>query len=149
MSDHFWLTEEQLSRIEPFFPLSHGVARVDDRKVVSGIIHVIRNGLRWRDAPEVYGPHKTLYNRFIRWSRMGIFDVSVRPDRSAAHRESAIVSANDSGHYGFLDGASYKAALDRRREAVDLFSDDGIGHIGCPGGASICDECEPDFQMAA
>ena len=52
--------------------------------------------------------------------------VSVRPDRSAAHRGSAIVSANDSGHYGFLDGASYKAALDRRREAVDLFSDDGI-----------------------
>ena len=47
---------------------------VDDRKVVSGIIHVIRNGLRWRDAPEIYGPHKTLYNRFIRWSRMGIFD---------------------------------------------------------------------------
>ncbi len=79
----------------------------------------------------------------------GYFKVSVRPDRSAAHRESAIVSANDSGHYGFLDGASYKAALDRRREAVDLFSDDGIGHIGCPGGASICDECDPDFQMAA
>ena len=37
-------------------------------------IHVIRNGLRWRDAPEVYGPHKTLYNRFIRWSKMGVFD---------------------------------------------------------------------------
>jgi len=46
----------------------------DDRKVVSGIIHVIRNGLRWRDAPEIYGPHKTLYNRFIRWSKMGVFD---------------------------------------------------------------------------
>jgi putative transposase len=45
-----------------------------DRRVVSGIIHVIRNGLRWRDAPEVYGPHKTLYNRFVRWSRMGVFD---------------------------------------------------------------------------
>jgi len=74
MSDQFWLRKEQLARIEPYFPLSHGVPRVDDRKVVSGIIHVIRNGLRWRDAPEVYGPHKTLYNRFIRWSRMGIFD---------------------------------------------------------------------------
>jgi transposase len=74
MSDHFWLSEEQIARIEPFFPLSHGVPRVDDRKVVSGIIHVIRNGLRWRDAPAVYGPHKTLYNRFIRWSRMGVFD---------------------------------------------------------------------------
>ena len=74
MSDHFWLSEAQLERIEPYFPLSHGVPRVDDRRVVSGIIHVIRNGLRWRDAPEVYGPHKTLYNRFVRWSRMGVFD---------------------------------------------------------------------------
>ena len=74
MTDHFWLTEAQLSRLKPCFPRSHGVPRADDRKVVSGIIHVIRNGLRWRDAPEVYGPHKTLYNRFIRWSRMGVFD---------------------------------------------------------------------------
>lgn len=74
MSDQFWLSKEQLARIKPYFPLSHGVPRVDDRKVVSGIIHVIRNGLRWRDAPEVYGPHKTLYNRFIRWSKMGVFN---------------------------------------------------------------------------
>jgi len=74
MSDQFWLTEAQLSRMSPYFPLPHGVPRVDDRKVISGIIHVIRNGLRWRDAPEVYGPHKTLYNRFRRWSEMGVFD---------------------------------------------------------------------------
>lgn len=74
MLDHFWLNKEQLARIEPYFPLSHGVPRVDDRKVISGIIHVLRNGLRWRDAPEVFGPHKTLYNRFIRWSKMGVFD---------------------------------------------------------------------------
>ncbi len=57
MSDQFWLSEDQLARMEECFPLSHGVPRVDDRRVVSGIIHVIRNGLRWRDAPEVYGPH--------------------------------------------------------------------------------------------
>ena len=74
MSYQFWLNEEQIARIKPYFPLSHGVPRVDDRKVISGIIHVIRNGLRWRDAPAVYGPHKTLYNRFIRWSKMGVFD---------------------------------------------------------------------------
>jgi putative transposase len=74
MSDQFWLSPSQLKRIKPYFPLSHGVPRVDDRRVVSGIIHVIRNGLRWRDAPEAYGPHKTLYNRFVRWSRMGVFD---------------------------------------------------------------------------
>jgi len=74
MSDYFWLSKEQLARIKPYFPLSHGVPRVDDRKVISGIIHVLRNGLRWRDAPAVFGPHKTLYNRFIRWSKMGVFD---------------------------------------------------------------------------
>jgi len=74
MSDQFWLSKEQLARIKLYFPLSHGVPRVDDRKVISGIIHVIRNGLRWRDAPTVYGPHKTLYNRFIRWSKVGVFD---------------------------------------------------------------------------
>ncbi len=74
MADLFWLTEAQVARISPFFPLSQGVPRVDDQRVVSGIIHVIRNGLRWRDAPAEYGPRKTLYNRFIRWSRMGVFN---------------------------------------------------------------------------
>jgi putative transposase len=74
MRDLFWLTDDQMALIEPHFPLSHGIARVDDRKVLSGIVFVIRNGLRWRDAPLDYGPHKTLYNRFARWSLMGVFD---------------------------------------------------------------------------
>jgi putative transposase len=74
MSDLIWLSAAQMRRIKPYFPLSHGVARVDDRKVISGIIFVIRNGLRWRDAPKDYGPHKTIYNRFIRWSRLGVFN---------------------------------------------------------------------------
>ena len=74
MSDLIWLSEAQMRRIEPYFPLSHGVPRVDDRRIVSGIIFVIRNGLRWRDAPSDYGPHKTIYNRFVRWSRMGVFN---------------------------------------------------------------------------
>ena len=74
MSDLFWLSDKQMRRIEVHFPLPHGVPRVDDRKVVSGIIHVLRGGLRWRDAPADYGPHKTLYNRFVRWSRLGVFN---------------------------------------------------------------------------
>ena len=74
MSDLIWLSKAQMRLIEPYFPLSHGVPRVDDRRVVSGIIFVIRNGLRWRDAPKDYGPHKTIYNRFIRWSRLGVFN---------------------------------------------------------------------------
>ena len=74
MSDHFWLTQTQLDRIKPYFPLSHGVPRVDDLRVISRIIHVIKRGLQWLDAPVEYGPPKTLYNRFVRWSRMGVFD---------------------------------------------------------------------------
>jgi transposase len=74
MSDLIWLSRAQMRRIEPCFPLSHGVPRVDDRRIISGIIFVIRNGLRWRDAPQEYGPHKTIYNRFIRWSRLGVFN---------------------------------------------------------------------------
>jgi transposase len=74
MGDLFLLSERQMARISPFFPLAHGVPRVDDRRVVSGIVYVIRNGLQWKDAPKAYGPHKTLYNRFIRWSRLGVFD---------------------------------------------------------------------------
>lgn len=68
------LSDAQMRRIEPYFPLSHGVARVDDRRVLSGILFVLRNGLRWRDAPPAYGPHKTIYNRFVRWSRLGVFN---------------------------------------------------------------------------
>src|SRR6476660_7051481 len=74
MDDLFLLSEPQMARISPYFPLSHGVARVDDRRVVSGIVYVIRNGLMWKDAPRGYGPHKTLYNRFVRWSRAGVFE---------------------------------------------------------------------------
>ena len=74
MADLCRLATTQLRRIERYFPLAHGVPRVDDWRVVSGIIHVIRNGLRWRDAPSACGPHKTLYNCFVRWSRLGVFD---------------------------------------------------------------------------
>jgi len=74
MDDLFLLSDAQMRRITPFFPRSHGIPRVDDRLVISGIVFVIKNGLRWRDAPRDYGPHKTIYNRFVRWSRLGVFN---------------------------------------------------------------------------
>lgn len=74
MAEPFLLPEAQMRRIEPFFPLSHGRPRVDDRRVLSGIVYAIRNGLMWRDAPPAHGPHETLYNRFVRWSRMGVLN---------------------------------------------------------------------------
>ena len=70
----FLLSKAQMRRIEPFFPLPHGVPRVDDRRIVSAIIYVIKHGLMWRDAPKDYGPHKTICNRFIRWSRLRVFN---------------------------------------------------------------------------
>ena len=74
MGDLFLLSEGQMAPISPYFPLAHWVPRVDDRRVMCGIVYVIRNSVQWKDAPADYGPHKTLYNRFMRWSRMGVFD---------------------------------------------------------------------------
>jgi putative transposase len=68
-ADLFLLSQVQMPRIERYFPRSHGIARVDDRRIVSASVLVIKNGLCWRDAPRDYGPHKTIYNRFVRWSR--------------------------------------------------------------------------------
>ena len=62
-----------MARLQPYFPKSHGKPRVDDRRVLSVIVFVNRNGLRWRDALTDYGPHKTLYNRWKRWSEGGVF----------------------------------------------------------------------------
>jgi transposase len=74
-STGFWLTDEQFARLLPFLPTdTRGVARVDDRRVISGIIHVLQSGCRWRDAPAAYGPHKTLYNRFVRWAAKGVWE---------------------------------------------------------------------------
>lgn len=74
MADLIWLSDKQMELISPHFPRSHGIPRVDDRKTLSGIIFVIRNGIRWRDVPSEYGYPKTIYNRFIRWSKLGVFN---------------------------------------------------------------------------
>ena len=72
--DRFWLTDEQIATIEPHLPTNtRGKPRVDDRRVISGIIHVLKSGARWVDAPAEYGPTKTLYNRFVRWAAKGVW----------------------------------------------------------------------------
>jgi transposase len=73
MGNLFWLTEVQMKRFRLFRPKGHDVPRLDDRRVLSGIIFINRNGLRWCDAPKDYGPPKTLYNRWKRWGDKGIF----------------------------------------------------------------------------
>ena len=72
--DCFWLTEAQFSRLAPLLPSdTRGKPLVDDRRVISGIVHVLKSGGRWIDAPGVYGPYKTLYNRFVRWAAKGVW----------------------------------------------------------------------------
>ena len=67
MAQLLGLSAEQVDRIRPFFSKERGVKRVDDRKVLNGIIPVIQKGVRWVDAPAADGPHKNLYNRCRRW----------------------------------------------------------------------------------
>ena len=71
---HFWRTEAQFERIARHLPTDmRGVARVDDRWVIGGIIQALRSGRRWKDAPATYGPRKTLSNRFVRWTAKGVW----------------------------------------------------------------------------
>ena len=73
MTERFWLSDTQWSAIEPLLPQLGGKPRVDDRRVISGILHRFREGLRWRTIPAEYGPRTTLFNRFDRWSERGLW----------------------------------------------------------------------------
>ena len=112
MTEMILLSDAQMARISPFFPLSHGIPRVDDRRVISGIIFVIRNGLRWRDVPPSYGPHKTIYNRFIRWSELGVFGrifLELARKQAAARPDS--------------EASKLNALTSRERQTVDALMD--------------------------
>ena len=76
MTDFFWFSDAQWARIAPLLPTgTRGMARVDDRRVLSGIVHALQSGGRWGDCPEhVYGPKKTLYNRFVRWAERDVWE---------------------------------------------------------------------------
>lgn len=75
MADLFWFSDAQWARIEPLLPKNtRRLKRVDDRRVLSGIVHVLKTGCRWCDLPAEYGPKKTIYNRFVRWAERGIWE---------------------------------------------------------------------------
>ncbi len=104
MAGEFWLDDRQWAAIEPLLPKNQpGAHRKDDRRILSGIIHVLKVGCRWQDCPPLYGPPTTIYNRFHRWARRGLWRrlfealVSVSPDdiqiidstTAKAHRSAA------------------------------------------------------------
>lgn len=93
----FWLSDEQWSRIEPHLPTDvRGIERQDDRRVISGIVHVLKSGCRWCDCPPEYGPSTTIYNRFARWAKRGIWEKLFR--HLAGNGRSSDIQMIDSTH---------------------------------------------------
>jgi transposase len=105
MSRLFRLSDEAWAAIEPHLPGNQpGARRVDDRRVISGIIHVVRTGCPWRQCPTDYGPPTTICNRFDRWSGKGvrkrIFETPVAGNRipEALSMDAGCVKAHRSAH---------------------------------------------------
>lgn len=93
----FWLTDQQWEKIEPLLPTDvRGKERADDRRVISGILHVLKSGCRWCDCPPEYGPPTTIYNRFTRWARRGVWEKLFR--ELAGRGRSTEVQMIDSTH---------------------------------------------------
>ena len=139
---------------------------MDDRRVISGIIFVIRNGLRWRDAPKAYGPHKTIYNRFIRWSRLGVFDrifaalagkagkpgrLMIDATHLKAHRTAAsllkkgLFPAVSGGTKGGLNSKLHAVCDGRGRPLVMLLSEGQMSDF--KGAALMLDSLPPAKQL--
>ncbi len=99
-ADLYWLSDEAWAALAPLLPSNQpGARRVDDRRVVSGIVHMLKSGGRWRDTPSAYGPYTTIYNRWNRWSQRGIWDRLFR----------ALTEAGHIGKGGALDSTYVKA----------------------------------------
>jgi transposase len=116
--DYFWLSDEQFGRLAPLLPTdTRGVARVDDRRVISGIVHVLKSGGRWADAPPVYGPKKTLYNRFVRWAAKDVW-AGIFHALASAGGPPAAVLIDSSAVKAHRCAAGGKGGNARRRSAA-------------------------------
>lgn len=97
------MSDEEWAIIAPLLPNnSRGIERVDDRRVINGILWRFRTGSSWRDVPERYGPRTTLYNRFSRWRKAGVWDrlldaVSKRYDGDIVMIDSSCVRVHQHG----------------------------------------------------
>ena len=119
-SNLFWLSDEQWQSIEPLLPTDvRGKDRVDDRQVISGILHVLKSGCRWRDCPPEYGPPTTIYNRFVRWAERGVWERLFR--ELAARGRSTGTQMIDSTHIkAHRSAAGAKGGSRNRRLAAHV-----------------------------
>src|ERR1700754_430486 len=99
MAGELWLSDERWAAIEPLLPKNQpGPERDDDRRIISGIVHVLKVGCRWQDCPALYGPPTTIYNRFRRWAMRGVW----------RRLFEALIAASP-GEAQFLDSSTAKA----------------------------------------
>ena len=122
----FWFNDEQWAKIVRHLPANlPGPERKDDRRILSGIMHVLKVGCRWQDCPKEYGPRKTIYNRFARWSERGIWQRILEcaaapsdPPEQAAW-DSSHVKAHRCAHGGKGGRFSGDRRYDRRPQQQD------------------------------
>jgi transposase len=136
MARLFWLSDEAWTAIEPHLPRGRpGKPRVDDRRVISGILHVLKTGCRWRDVPAEYGPPITIYNRFNRWSGRGLWqrlfakmaasgDVPQELGLDASHVKAHRSAAGGKGGSGRRRSAARAVAAPRKSIAWPMITAD-------------------------
>ena len=128
MAELFWLTDRQWAVIKPLLPQVHtGPVRVDDRRIISGILFILREGCRWRALPQDYGPRTTVYNRYNRWSKRGLWQklfvelVSAEAAPDLVMVDSSAVKAHRSasgGKGGSISRQSAAAEVDEPRRST-------------------------------
>ena len=118
MTHLFWLSNEAWAAIDPHLPRGKpGKPRVDDRSVISGILHVLKTGCRWRDVPPEYGPSTTIYNRYNRWSRRGLWQRLF--EQIAASGDTPYELSLDSSHVkAHRSAAGAKGGSGRKRSGA-------------------------------
>jgi transposase len=129
MRDLFWLSDTAWAVLEPHLPKHQpGARRVDDRRVISGILQILKTAGRWRDAPFQYGPAKITHNRYTRWARRGVWQrifakvAAAGPVPETLARDSTPVKAHRSasGGKGRVDARRWPShvAAERRKSTV-------------------------------
>ena len=114
----FWLSDKQWAAVERHLPRNQpGARRVDDRRVISGIVHILKAGCRWRDCPAAYGPSTTIYNRFNRWARRGIwqklFQALIMPDADGVQLIDSTIAKAHRSAAGGKGGRRFRLSGDR------------------------------------